>query len=367
MLAEQAALERWVAFGRPGGSLTAAERQAVLDRIRGRYRACGRAEPATIDWVGSPSELNRRWAEQRSASSSLGRRIAAAPFRFLLVIMLRAAWASGHVLLAVLVLALPPALLLALSLLVPGAFGTAGQLVGGLGFVALCCVAGLLWDAAVAVVRRAWNPESWRSSVTFRLPPVDQLAVIDELGPGPQADPVPGWIGSESLVLICEPPLAVRTESVGAGGERRLHGESDPAVEWNGRPGDYYLHGVLIPRRLYLNPTIDGIHRELNSEVRRLVIERIGWPQYIQGANLRLVAAAPDPGNPGHELLLYDLPKSHYEPARLLLMVNGSPDRSGRRRRYAELVPDWIDDPVQAVAWQYGCPVDRYRELARRT
>ncbi|HST85290.1 MAG TPA: hypothetical protein VLL08_26355 [Kineosporiaceae bacterium] len=364
MLAEQAALDRWVTLGRPGGSLTAADRQAVLDRIRGRYQTRGQAEPTTIDWVGSPSELNRRWAEQRFASASLGRRIATAPVRFLLTSMLRAAWLGGHVLLGLLVLVLPPTLLLVLSLLVGRAFGKAGQVLVGLGFVALSCAAGLLWEVAVAVVRRAWNP---KGSGRLRLPSPDQPSVIDEMGPGPQADPVPGWIGSDSLVLICEPPLAVRTESVGAAGERRLHCESGPAVEWNGRPGDYYLHGVPIPRRLYLNPTIDLIHREQNSEVRRLAIERIGWQQYIQRANLRLVAAAPDPGNPGHELLLYDLPKGQYEPARLLLMVNGSPDRSGRRRRYAELVPDWIDDPVQAVAWQYGCPVDRYRQLARRT
>jgi hypothetical protein len=48
-------------------------------------------------------------------------------------------------------------------------------------------------------------------------------------------------------------------------------------------------------------------------------------------------------------------------------MTNGSPDRTGEIRRYAETVPASIHDPVAAAAWQYECPVDVYRALQRRT
>jgi hypothetical protein len=82
---------------------------------------------------------------------------------------------------------------------------------------------------------------------------------------------------------------------------------------------------------------------------------------------LRLVAAAADPGNPGRELRLYEMPPELRENKRLLAMVNGSPDRSGRQREYAELVPAEFDDPIAAAAWQYDCPVDVYRALLRRT
>jgi hypothetical protein len=371
MLAEDAVLARWVALGRTGESLTAADRQAVLDRIRCGYQARGLAEPGTIVWAGSPGELNRRWEQRVGAQAGLVRRIRVAPVPSLIQLAVRAGWLTGHVLLAVLVAVVPPALLLLLSLPLHRAFGPPGDVVTVIGAVLLCCIAGPLWDAVVSVMRHAFDPAGWgRSSRWARPSPGPEQPLIEE-GPGPQADPVPGWIGSESLLVICEPPRTVRTESVGAAGRRRLHHESGPAVEWDGhsgqeRPG-YYLHGVAIPDRLFLTPTVERIHRESNSEVRRLVIERMGWLRYIEDAGLRLVAAVPDPGNPGHQLRLYDLPKSRFEPVRLLLMVNGSPDRSGDRRRYAELVPAWIDDPVQAVAWQYGCPVDTYRQLARRT
>jgi hypothetical protein len=73
---------------------------------------------------------------------------------------------------------------------------------------------------------------------------------------------------------------------------------------------------------------------------------------------------APDPANAGRTLRLYAIDGVR---ARVLVMSNGSPDRSGMLRDYAELVPWFFDDPVAAAAWQYGCPVDTYRQLQRRT
>ncbi|WP_420110637.1 hypothetical protein, partial [Pseudactinotalea sp.] len=76
----------------------------------------------------------------------------------------------------------------------------------------------------------------------------------------------------------------------------------------------------------------------------------------------------PDPGNAPNLLELYTLPEAIYEePVNLLLMVNGSPDRSGRIRRYGETVPSTIQDAVAAASWQYGVEPATYRALARRT
>ena len=93
----------------------------------------------------------------------------------------------------------------------------------------------------------------------------------------------------------------------------------------------------------------------------------MGWLTYISAAGLRLVASAPDPGNPPQHLELYEDPGGRLGDARVLVMTNGSPDRDGRLLQYAETVPAAIDDPVAAAAWQYGCPVEVYRQLARRT
>ena len=93
----------------------------------------------------------------------------------------------------------------------------------------------------------------------------------------------------------------------------------------------------------------------------------MGWLTYIAAAGLRLVASASDPGNPPHHLELYEDPGGRLGDARVLVMINGSPHRSGRLLRYAETVPAAIDNPVAAAAGQYDCPVEVYRQLDRRT
>jgi hypothetical protein len=115
-------------------------------------------------------------------------------------------------------------------------------------------------------------------------------------------------------------------------------------------------------------PTVDLITREANIEVRRCAIERVGWTTFIDMAGLALVAEAADPGNPGGDLRLYDLPREPSGPsARLLLAVNGSVERDGTRRRYGLRVPPWFDDPIDAAGWSYGLTGAQYAQLRRRT
>jgi hypothetical protein len=108
------------------------------------------------------------------------------------------------------------------------------------------------------------------------------------------------------------------------------------------------------------NPTADLISRERSVEVRsvevrsvevrRCAIERIGWDDYLAPANLRVIAACADPGNPGAQLGLADLPPAGSDPVtRILLVTNGTQERDGRRRRYGPQVPAEIDDPLTAA------------------
>ncbi len=137
---------------------------------------------------------------------------------------------------------------------------------------------------------------------------------------------------------------------------------------WADGTVEYHLRGVRLPRSPELGPwSVAEIHAMANSEVRRVMIESVGWDRYLRAAELELVVDAADPGNPPHRLELYDLPFDVFGPVRLLVMVNGSPDRTGASRRYAEFVPDDLDDPVEAAAWQYGVDAELYRVLQRRT
>jgi hypothetical protein len=174
------------------------------------------------------------------------------------------------------------------------------------------------------------------------------------------------WWAHPEFVIVTEPPAEVHVETTGGG--CRPHRPDGPAVRWRDGLRLYFWHGTHVPAGL-IEPgwTVEEIHRHHNSEVRRAAIERMGWLTYIERAGLRLIASAPDPGNPPHRLHLYEDPERRLGRAHVLVMTNGSPAHVGHPLLYAETVPGHIDDPVEAAAWQYDCPVDIYRALQRRT
>ena len=176
------------------------------------------------------------------------------------------------------------------------------------------------------------------------------------------------WWPGEGLCVLTERPAAISTEpTLGSlHGGRRLHRADGQAVTFPDGYGIHVLHGTPVPEWVIAGPTVDLIKNEKNIEVRRSAIERIGWDTYIEQANLSLVAACPDPGNPGADLALYgNLVGSRSE--QVLLVVNGTPEPDGHRRRYGINVPAIFDDPVQAAGWTYGISGTQYRTLARRT
>ncbi|MCQ0020986.1 DUF6745 domain-containing protein [Actinomadura madurae] len=91
----------------------------------------------------------------------------------------------------------------------------------------------------------------------------------------------------------------------------------------------------------------------------RAVLDQAGWP--------RVGRETADPGNPGQILSLWCVEELYDDHLHLLLMTNGSLERDGTRREFAELVPGWIRDPVRAAAWQIGLTAHQYRETVRRT
>jgi hypothetical protein len=178
------------------------------------------------------------------------------------------------------------------------------------------------------------------------------------------------WWPGEQVCVVSERPSTVHTEPVPGAmhGELRLHSGKGQAVTYPDGWGMHSWHGTQVPSWVITDPTVERIVAETNTEVRRCAIERIGWDTYIDQAGLDLVSAAPDPGNPGCRLQLYDMPTRLWgAPARVLLAVNGSVERDGHRRRYGLSVPADLDDPVAAAGWSYGLTGDQYAQMLRRT
>ncbi|MEW2353832.1 DUF6745 domain-containing protein [Spirillospora sp. NPDC029432] len=170
------------------------------------------------------------------------------------------------------------------------------------------------------------------------------------------------WWPREDVCVVSEGPVTLRTEEWD-GRAVRLHAGDGPAVRFADGFAVHAWHGAPVPAWVIDDPAAWRIDREGNVEVRRCAIERLGWDAYIDQAGLRLLGTAPDPGNPGSELRLYDMRRD----TRVLLAVNGSVERDGTRRRYGLTVPGHLTDPVAAAGWTYGLSAEQYSRLVRRT
>jgi hypothetical protein len=199
----------------------------------------------------------------------------------------------------------------------------------------------------------------------YHRPDAELLALLAEL-----ARSTGWWWPGEGRCVMAERPTEIHTEPLPDAlyGEVRLHRDEGPAVRFADGTQVHVLHGTYVPTWVVTDPTVERIHAERNVEVRRSAIERIGWGTYIEQARLQHIAAADDPGNPGCELHLYDVPRELWRrPARLLLVVNGSVEPDGSHRRYGLSVPAHFDDPVSAAGWTYGLSGEHYARLDRRT
>jgi hypothetical protein len=172
--------------------------------------------------------------------------------------------------------------------------------------------------------------------------------------------------------MVCEPPTELHLEQVGPTGwdSHRMHCETGPAVRWPDGWGLYFWHGTRVPPWVIANPSVEAALKEPNTEIRRCALEAVGWDKVVAHIGEEPIDTCPDPANPPHELALYRLPDNinpYGQPVNLLIMVNGSPDRSGVLRRYGETVPATAKSAAAAAAWQYGVSPEVYSQLQRRT
>jgi hypothetical protein len=178
------------------------------------------------------------------------------------------------------------------------------------------------------------------------------------------------WWPLDDICVVAERPLVVRTEPRSGPDHAglRLHHADGPAVAYPDGWLVHSWHGTRVPEWVITDPSPGRVAGESNVEVRRCAIERIGWERFIDQANVDLLGTAPDPGNPGRELRLYQVSETVWGTAvRLLVATNGSVERDGTRRTYGLTVPAHIDHPLTAAAWTYGLPTYVYARLARRT
>jgi len=172
------------------------------------------------------------------------------------------------------------------------------------------------------------------------------------------------WWPFRGVVILTERACELHRDAQG-----RLHHETGPAMAYPDGFAIHAWHGVRVPADLIEDGwSTKRILAEPNAEIRRCAIERLGWDQFIADARLKRIGKpVPDPGNPGCEISLYDVPEKIYdERVRVLLCTNGTVERDGTRRRFGLTTPAHFSDPVAAAAWTFDFPVEAYRSLQFR-
>jgi len=179
------------------------------------------------------------------------------------------------------------------------------------------------------------------------------------------------WFPFRGGVVLTDRPCQLHLDRVvNRRGARPLHREDGPALLYRDGWGLYMWHGTRVPAWVVLEPTLDRIFAEQNAEVRRCAIESFGWDRLLDELGTAPVDEADDPGNPGKRLRLFDLPSDldpYPTPVRLLVCVNGSPERDGTVHTFGLTVPAETPDAVAAAAWTYDLSREQYLACARRT
>jgi len=139
----------------------------------------------------------------------------------------------------------------------------------------------------------------------------------------------------------------------------RLHSVVGPAVMYPDGWAIYAVHGVRVPADIIEQPesvTADRIEKEQNAEIRRVMIERMGYERYILESGAQLV-------HTDEVGALYRKELFGDEPIVVVHVLNSTPEPDGSIKRYALRVPPDIMRAREAVAWTFGMKEKEYRPL----
>jgi hypothetical protein len=158
------------------------------------------------------------------------------------------------------------------------------------------------------------------------------------------------WTPYEGGVVVCENPTSLVVNNNG-----QVHNLEGPAVTYANGWKRYYINGVRVPEALIEDPTtltLEQITGERNTEIRRIMIERLGIPKFLELAEAELVDDDPVHGKLWKTEALRDdtyfsrpTAKNGYSsglvvrPATYLEVTNPTPEPDGTYRKFFLRVP----------------------------
>ena len=165
------------------------------------------------------------------------------------------------------------------------------------------------------------------------------------------------WHPFSGIVMACERPSRQSVDVQG-----RLHHESGPALLCRDSWAVYAWHGVRVDQRVIEQPdtiTAQESLAETNAEVRRVMVERMGYGKFIAQANPLQLDSDVDGAGQDRRLLRVEMAGD--EP---LIAVEVKCPSTGRQ--YLLRVPPQVETCQSAVAWTFGLDAAKYAPVAER-
>lgn len=176
----------------------------------------------------------------------------------------------------------------------------------------------------------------------------------------------------DKTLVLGRAPVRISHNAAG-----KLHRTDGPAVEFADGTGVAFVDGVLLPERIFKKQhqiEISDILDEDNMEVRRVLMERMGTPAFLQEAKAKEIAHD-DFGTLYHitevidEWEPLDEPvNGKYErpiPMAFVKLINSTPEPGTTDvfKEYLLRVPPDMQTPREAVAWSFNVDPDSYAPL----
>lgn len=162
-------------------------------------------------------------------------------------------------------------------------------------------------------------------------------------------------------LFILPIPTILKTDMEG-----RLHSETGPAFQW-GDCNHYSWQGVEVPSHVIEHPeeiSAGEIAFTMNTEVRRIMIERYGLGRYM--FDLHAEEIDRETFN-GRTCVLYRHTSALVGVIASICVVNATPEPDGHCKVYHLRVPPSETRVIHALAWTFNMDERAYRELAQES
>jgi hypothetical protein len=177
----------------------------------------------------------------------------------------------------------------------------------------------------------------------------------------------------DRTAICCDNPVGLETDGSG-----RLHSPDGPAVRYADGWSLWSWRGVRVDQDVIERPetvTVARIEREENVELRRVMVERIGWQRYVQESGLK-----PIDSDDWGSLYGKRMPGDP-EPMMVVRVTNSTPEPDGSFKDYflrvhpecRPVLPDGtLGDPQKptprnAIASTFGLTGEEYAKLLVQT